>query len=211
MSKGHLVLTNIIGIVVIIALIAGGSYYYYQNINYVQTDEAKVSADMMQVVAPASGKLSGWNVKEGDNVSQEAVVGKVLEGQQAVSVKSTMSGTIIKSEAGNNQMVQQGQLLAQTADLNHLYITANVKETDLKDIQKGQSVDIIVDEDSNVTFKGTVEKIGYATNSVFSMLPQQSPSNNYTKVTQKVPVKISVQNPSAKVLPGMNAEVKIAL
>jgi multidrug resistance efflux pump len=122
-----------------------------------------------------------------------------------------MSGTIIKNEAMNGQMVQAGQVLAQVADMNHLYITANIKETDLKDIEKGDSVNIKVDGDPDVTFEGTIEEIGYATNSVFSMLPQQNTSDNYTKVTQKVPVKISFQNPSAKVLPGMNAEIKISL
>ncbi|MCY8754657.1 transporter, partial [Bacillus haynesii] len=54
-------------------------------------------------------------------------------------------------------------------------------------------------------------EIGYVTNTVFSMLPEMKTSGDYTKVTEKVQVKISIQNPSSKVLPGMNAEVKISL
>ena len=50
-----------------------------------------------------------------------------------------------------------------------------------------------------LTFDGTVEEIGYATNSTFDMLPSTNSSGNYTKVTQKVPVKISIKNPSDKV------------
>ncbi|MFC3885042.1 efflux RND transporter periplasmic adaptor subunit [Bacillus songklensis] len=211
MSKGRLIIANMIGMVVVLALIAGGAYYYYESKNYVKTDEAKVSANIMQVVAPAAGTLTDWNGHEGNKVSQDAVVGKISDGGHTVSVTSMMSGTIIKNAANNNQMVQAGQVLAQTADLDHLYITANIKETELKDIEEGASVDIMVDGDSDTTFKGTVEEIGYATNSVFSMLPQQNTSDNYTKVTQKVPVKISIENPSDKVLPGMNAEIKISL
>lgn len=211
MSKGRLIIANMIGIVVLLALITGGAYYYYQNENYVKTDEAKVSADMMQVVAPASGTLTNWDVQEGSTVSKDALVGEVSDGEQASSITSMMDGVIIKNGAMEGQMVQAGQTLAQVADMNHLYITANIKETDLKDIEKGDSVDITVDGDSDVTFEGKIEEIGYATNSVFSMLPQQNTSGNYTKVTQKVPVKISLQNPSAKVLPGMNAEIKISL
>lgn len=211
MSKGRLILTNMLGIVVILALIAGGGYYYYQSTNYIKTDEAKVSADVTSVIAPTSGKLTDWNVEEGQDVSQDTEVGKVSDGKNNVSITSTMNGTIIKNQVMNGQLIQAGQVLAQEADMDHLYITANIKETDLNDIEKGDSVDITVDGDGGTTFEGTVEEIGYATTSVFSMVPQQNASGNYTKVTQKVPVKISIKNPSDKVLPGMNAEVKISL
>jgi multidrug resistance efflux pump len=211
MSKGRLILTNIIGLVVIVGLIAAGAYFYYENANYVKTDDAVVSADMMQVVAPTSGLLTNWNVKEGNIINNKDVVGNVSNGKQNLPINSMMSGKIIKNEARMNQMVQIGQVLAQTADMDHLYITANISESDLKDIAVGNSVDITVDGDSNVVFNGTVEEIGYATNSVFSALPSQNSSGNYTKVTQKVPVKILIKNPSEKVLPGMNAEVKISI
>lgn len=210
MSRGRLILTNIIGMIVVLALIAGGSYYYYQSANYVKTDEAKVAATMGQIVAPTSGKLSGWTVEEGDDVTKDAQVGKVSDGKQTVGLSSSMEGKVIKKEASDNQMVQAGQVLAQTADMNNLYITANIKEDKLKDIEKGDSVDVTVDGDSGTTFEGEVEEIGYATTSTFSVMPQQNTSGNYTKVTQKVPVKISIKAPSDKVLPGMNAEVKIS-
>ncbi|KKI90733.1 transporter [Bacillus sp. SA1-12] len=210
MSKGRLIITNLIGILVVFALVAGGGYYYYQSENYVKTDEAKVAGDIEQVVAPAAGQLKEWNVQEGNTVSKDAVVGKVLEGENTVSVTSMMKGTIVKKQANDHQLVQAGQVLAQTIDMDHLYITANLKETEIKDIETGDSVDIVVDGDPDTTFEGEIEEIGYATNSVFSLMPQQNSSGNYTKVTQKVPVKISLKDPSDKVLPGMNAEVKIS-
>jgi multidrug resistance efflux pump len=108
-------------------------------------------------------------------------------------------------------MVQAGQALAVAADMEHLYITANIQEKDLKDIEAGDSVEIKVDGDGNTIFDGEVEEIGFATNSLFSVLPQQSSNGSYTKVAQKVAVKISLKNASDKVLPGMNAEVKISL
>ncbi|MBM7692042.1 multidrug resistance efflux pump [Peribacillus deserti] len=210
MSRGRLIIFNILGLLILLALLAGGAYFYYQNQNYVKSEDAKVSAEMTQIVAPASGQLSGWNYKEGNTVAKGNTLGEVSDGKQALSIKSTLEGTIIKNGAVNEQLVQAGQVLAQAADLKHLFITANINETDLKEVEKGDSVDIIVDGDSEVTFKGKVESIGYATNSVFSALPQQN-SNNFTKVTQKVPVKISISNPSSKVLPGMNAEIKISI
>lgn len=206
----RLIMFNIIGMIVLVGLVFGGVYYYYEAEHFVKTDDAKVAADMAQITAPASGKLTDWTLHEGSTIAQNAAVGKVTDSEQALSVTSLMKGTIIKNEAMNGQLVQAGEALAQTADMDHLYITANIKETDLQDVEKGDSVDITVDGDKETTFKGTIVEIGYAANSVFSVLPQ-STSANYTKVTQKVPVKISLQNPSAKVLPGMNAEVKISL
>ncbi|MEJ9211613.1 HlyD family efflux transporter periplasmic adaptor subunit [Bacillus smithii] len=210
MARGRLVLLNLVGIIVVILLLAGGAYYYYQTTNYLKTDDAKVSADMVPVVATTSGKLVDWTGEEGDKVLKDDLLGKISDGKTTIPVTSPEKGTIIKNQVQKNQIVQAGQTLAQTADLSHLYIVANIKETDLKDIEKGDKVTITVDGDPNTTFDGKVEKIGYATNSVFSLLPEQNSSGNYTKVTQKVPVKISIKDPSDKVLPGMNAEVKIS-
>ncbi|SMQ87044.1 Barrel-sandwich domain of CusB or HlyD membrane-fusion [Bacillus sp. OV166] len=211
MSKGRLILINIVGMVVVLALIASGGYYYYENQNYVKTEDAIVSADIAQVVATNSGLLTNWNGKEGEIVSEKEELGKITNGQQALPIDSMSEGTIIKNEVKANQMVQAGQVLAQTADMNNLYITANIAENDLNNIEVGDSVDITVDGESGSLYSGKIEEIGYATNSVFSALPSQNSSGNYTKVTQKVPVKISIQNPSIKVLPGMNAEVKISI
>lgn len=206
----RIVLANIIGVLVIFLLIAAGAYLYIQNKNYVKTDDAVVSADMMPIISPSSGVLKKWNVKEGADVSEKDMVGKVSDGKNDIPITSRMSGKIIKNEARKNQLVQAGQSLGEEADMEHLFIVANIKETELKDVEIGDSVDVMIDGDSDTVFYGTIEEIGYATNSVFSVLPQSS-TGNYTKVTQKVAVKISINQPSSKILPGMNAEVKISI
>lgn len=211
MSKGRLIITNMIGILSVLALAAVCWYYYYQNQHYVTTDEAAVSADMTKVIAPAGGKLSGWHTKEGENVSRGDKLGEISDGEQSVSVRALSDGTLLKNTAVNHQTVKPGDVIGQTADMDHLYITTNIKETELHDIEKGDKVDIKVDGDPNASFEGKVEEIAYAANSVFSMLPEINTSGSYTKVTEKVKVKISIQNPSSKVLPGMNAEVKVSL
>ena len=209
MNRGRLLLTNIIGLIVILAIIAGGAYYYYESTNFVKTDEAKVTGDMYQITAPAAGQIKGWDINEGDEVQKDSTVAKV-EGEVKTNNKAVADGTLVKKEVKNNQQVQPGTVLGETIDLSKLYITANIKETDIKNIEKGDKVDIVVDGDPDTTFEGTVEQIGYATNSTFNMLPATNSSGNYTKVTQKVAVKISIKNPSDKVLPGMNASVKIS-
>ncbi|AXN39594.1 HlyD family efflux transporter periplasmic adaptor subunit [Peribacillus butanolivorans] len=210
MNKGRLILINVIGLVVILAVVGGGAFYYYESTNFIKTDEAKVTGDLYTIVAPASGKLTDWDLKEGDIVSKDDKVAKVatVEGDQ--TVKTSAPGTVVKTQVLEDQLVQAGQTLAQTINMEELSITANIEENKLKNIEKGDSVDIIIDGDPDTVFEGTLEQIGYATTSVFSVMGNQNSSGNYTKVTQKVPVTISIKAPSDKVLPGMNAEVKIS-
>jgi multidrug resistance efflux pump len=210
MGKGRLIFINIIGVIIIFALVAGGAYYYYQNTNYVKTDEAKVAGDMTTIVAPAAGQLTNWNVQEGDQLKKGSRVGTISGGSTPMNITASGDGTVVREQANDNQLVQPGQVLAQIIDMSKLYITANIEETSLQDITVGDSVDITVDGDPNTVYEGKMEKIGYATNSTFSLMPQQNASGNYTKVTQKVPVRISIKAPSDKVLPGMNAEVSIS-
>ncbi|NTZ16729.1 HlyD family secretion protein [Paenibacillus sp. JMULE4] len=207
--KGRLFAANLIGIIVIVALIMGGFYYYLQSSQYIKTEDARVAGDIINLSAPAAGTLTNWDGKEGDVVAKAKVVGQVSDGTKTVNVSPALEGTIVKNQAKEGQMVQPGQTLAQLIDMKKLYIVANIDETDVKDIQIGSDVEVTVDGDSSNTLKGKVEEIGRATNSVFSLLPVSNTSGNYTKVTQKVQIKISISNYSDNVLPGMNAEVKI--
>ena len=71
MSKGRLIATNIIGLIIVLAILAGGAYFYYDSISYVKTDEAHVAGEMADITAPASGKLADWDLKEGSKVSKD--------------------------------------------------------------------------------------------------------------------------------------------
>jgi multidrug resistance efflux pump len=96
------------------------------------------------------------------------------------------------------------------ANLDELYITANVEEDELVHIKEGQKVEYTVDSFPGRKFSGQVISIGEAANSVFSLLPAQNTGNSYVKITQRVPVKISInESYGLKLLPGMSAVVKI--
>ncbi|MCL6635610.1 MAG: efflux RND transporter periplasmic adaptor subunit, partial [Peptococcaceae bacterium] len=103
-----------------------------------------------------------------------------------------------------------GQPIVMVADLNSLYITANVEETDLHKVRVGQKVEFTVDSFPGVRFDGRVISIGEATVSTFSLLPAQNTGGNFTKVVQRIPVKISIRDyQGRRLLPGMNAVVRI--
>ncbi|MGO0259710.1 HlyD family efflux transporter periplasmic adaptor subunit [Priestia aryabhattai] len=210
MSRSRLMVTNFIGIIVILALLIGGGYYYVQKSNYITTDNAKVFGDVYNVVAPAAGKVASWTVEEGNDVSKDAEIAKIQAEKGSVAATVPADGKIIKTNVKENQMVQAGQQIATEVDMKDLFIVANIKEDQLKDIKEGDDVDVTVDGDSSAKIDGKVEEIGYATNSLSSLTSNSSSDGNYTKVSQTVPVKISISNYSEHVLPGMNAEVKIS-
>ena len=210
MSRSRLMVTNFIGIIVILALLIGGGYYYVQKSNYITTDNAKVSGDVYNVVAPAAGKVASWIVEEGNDVSKDAEIAKIQAEKGSVAATVPADGKIIQTNVKENQMVQAGQQIATEVDMKDLFIVANIKEDQLKNIKEGDDVDVTVDGDSSAKIDGKVEEIGYATNSLSSLTSNSSSDGNYTKVSQTVPVKISISHYSEDVRTGMNAEVKIS-
>lgn len=209
MKTGRLILTNALVFLMIMGLGIGGYYFYYMQSNFIQTEDARVKGDLIPVNSIGNGNLEEWKVEEGQQVKSGQVLGKVNTGQQAMNIQAPMDGTIVKNELSAGQMVAAGQTLAQIVDLGKLYIEANIEETVIKDVSVGQEVDVTVDAEEGTKIKGTVKKIGKATNSVFSLLPQQTASGDYTKVTQRIPVIIEMENYPDTVVPGMNASIMI--
>ena len=110
-------------------------------------------------------------------------------------------------------VVQPGQPIFSVYDNTDLWVTANYEETKISRISLGDSVAISVDAFPDNQFYGKVIQLGTNTASQFSLIPPNNASGNFTKVTQRVPVKISIEqvNSSDKVtlLPGMSVEVDI--
>jgi len=90
-----------------------------------------------------------------------------------------------------------------------IWVSANVKETEVRFLQAKQSVAIKVDAYPDIAFSGQVIKIGHAATSEFSLLPSTNPSGNFTKVTQRLKVKIALQQQQLLLKPGMMVEVAI--
>ncbi|MDW4067496.1 HlyD family efflux transporter periplasmic adaptor subunit [Staphylococcus saprophyticus] len=209
-----MVLINIVTIVVLVIIGVVGFHFYNQATGFVSTDNAKVDGEQIKISAPASGEIKSFDVKnneklnKGDKVAEIAAKGE--DGQsQNMDVKMPQDGTIVKTDGMEGSMAQAGTPIAYAYNLDDSYITANVDEKDIADVEEGKDVNVKLDgEDAEL--KGKVEEIGKATASSFSMMPSSNTDGNYTKVSQVVPVKISLDSkPSKNVVPGMNAEVKI--
>lgn len=209
-----MVLINVITIVVLVIIGVVGFHFYNQATGFVSTDNAKVDGEQIKVSAPAAGEIKSFDVKnneklsKGDKVAEIATKGE--DGQsQKMDIKMPQDGTIVKTDGMEGSMAQAGSPIAYAYNLDDSYITANVDEKDIADVEEGKDVNITLDgEDAEL--KGKVEEVGKETASSFSMMPSTNSDGNYTKVSQVVPVKISLDSkPSNNVVPGMNAEVKI--
>ncbi len=108
------------------------------------------------------------------------------------SVRAPVDGTFSNRLVNTGDFIQAGQRLANVVPLNEVFIDANYKETQLKRIRPGQPVTIKVDAYGLRKFEGTVDSISPAAGSVFTLLPPDNATGNFTKIVQRLPVRIGV-------------------
>jgi membrane fusion protein (multidrug efflux system) len=126
---------------------------------------------------------------------------------QRTTVRAPVAGIVSKKAVEPGQIIQPGQPLMTVIPLDRVWITANFKETQLKDMRVGLPVTIEVDAYGGREFNGKIESIAAATGSRFSLLPPDNASGNFVKVVQRVPVKIALDNgqdPEHLLRPGMS-------
>lgn len=104
------------------------------------------------------------------------------------------AGRIGKKNVSEGQYVQAGTPLFSIVNDTTYWIVANFKENQLKKLYPGKEVDVEVDAFPDVKIKGTIESLSEATGAKFSLLPPDNASGNFVKVTQRVPVKILINN-----------------
>jgi membrane fusion protein (multidrug efflux system) len=136
----------------------------------------------------------------------EAALKQAKLNLQYTKIAAPASGVISKRTAEVGQVLQAGQPLASLINLDDVWITANFKETQLKNMKPGQGATIHVDAFGR-NFNGHVDSIGAATGARFSLLPPENATGNYVKVVQRIPVKIVIdpnQDPQHMLRPGMS-------
>jgi membrane fusion protein, multidrug efflux system len=114
------------------------------------------------------------------------------------SVRAPVDGTFSNRLVNAGDFVVVGQRLGNVVPLDDVFIDANFKETQLKRIRPGQPVTISVDAYGNRKFAGVVESISPAAGSVFTLLPPDNATGNFTKIVQRLPVRIRVPKDVAR-------------
>ena len=154
-------------------------------------------------VAAADAAITAANANVSVLEGQRAEAASQLKTQQLALDKANrdLSFTVLRAPYDGivgNLAVQKGDLvstglrLAALVPTNALYVDANFKETQLKQLVPGEKVTIHVDADDDDPIVGTVQSLAPASGSVFSLLPAQNATGNFTKVVQRVPVRIAL-------------------
>jgi membrane fusion protein, multidrug efflux system len=132
---------------------------------------------------------------------------------QYTKVVAPVDGEVSNRTVEVGQNVSVGQEMMKVIPLSDIWITADFKETQLREMKVGQPVTIEVDANGR-SYKGKVDSIAGATGALFSLLPPENATGNYVKVVQRVPVKIVLdprENKDQSLRPGMSVEPKVWL
>jgi membrane fusion protein, multidrug efflux system len=108
------------------------------------------------------------------------------------TLRAPYDGVVGNLSVEQGDMVTAGQKLAVVVPMDKLYIVANFKETQLAKLVPGEKVKVAVDAMSDTEFEGTVSSLAPASGAVFSLLPPENATGNFTKVVQRVPVRIDI-------------------
>ncbi|WP_237457468.1 HlyD family secretion protein [Pseudomaricurvus sp. HS19] len=127
-------------------------------------------------------------------------------------VRAPVGGIVSQSDRLQpGQLMMQGLSAVTIVDTGESWVEANFKETELNDIRIGQAVDIRVDAFPDHKLQGAVASIGAGTGSEFSILPAQNANANWVKVTQRVPVRIAINDARPELIAGLSVHVRVDL
>src|SRR5580765_2735747 len=127
-------------------------------------------------------------------------------------VAAPSNGVVSRKTVEIGQYVQAGQPLLDVVPLDDVWVVANFKETEIRDVTPGDKAEIRVDAYPGRTFSGHVESLSPATGARFSLLPPDNATGNFTKVVQRIPVKIRVDSPvdpAHPLRPGMSVTATV--
>jgi membrane fusion protein (multidrug efflux system) len=127
------------------------------------------------------------------------------------TIVAPADGRVVMTFARKGEHVAPGQRILMFHDPRDIWVEANVRETEVRMLEPGLKADIRVDAYPGKVFAGEVATIGQTATSKFALLPDPNPSGNFTKITQRLPVRIRLTEKDPVLRPGMMVEVSIAV
>ena len=167
--------------------------------------EARAEQAELEVLAQELLSLEHDQDRVRARISQQEVLVSKLK------ILAPESGIVDKSFVERGEYVVPGQRLVLIHNPEKVWVAANIKETQIRHIQLGTHASLQVDGYPDLELEGEVFEIGGAATSQFSLLPTSNPSGNFTKVTQRIPIKISIEQAGQQLRPGMMVEVALVL
>ncbi|MCF4166182.1 HlyD family secretion protein [Zavarzinia compransoris] len=196
--------------------LATGDYATRQKLDTSRADSAKAAAALASATANVGVQKAEQAVMQTKLVEAKAARQRA-EAQLALAeedLKDTVIRAPVAGVVGNRgvvagQYARPGAVLLSIVPVQDLWIEANFKETQLADMGAGQPVEVSVDALPGVTLHGKIESFSPASGALFSLLPPENASGNFTKVVQRVPVKIHLDEYPARLVPGLSVVVTV--
>ncbi len=170
--------------------------------------EAQYEAALEQVVAATAGVRGAQSRVEAAKAARDQAA---LQLSYAL-ITAPETGVVTRKSVEVGQYVQAGQPLMSVVPLHDVWVVANLKETAVRDVLPGDKVEITVDSYPGKRYRGHVESLSPATGAKFSLLPPDNATGNFTKVVQRIPVRVLLDEPNDLVRPlrpGMSVRVTI--
>jgi len=185
--------------------------------------KSQLAAAQAAVAAAREQLVSNQSLTEGTSIAEhpsvQAAAAKVREAYlatQRVAMPAPVDGYVAKRTVQLGQRVNAGTPMMSIVPLNQLWVDANFKEVQLRNIRIGQPVKLTADlYGKKVTYDGKVAGLGIGTGAAFALLPAQNATGNWIKVVQRVPVRIALDAEQLKASPlrvglSMDAEIDVS-
>jgi len=186
------------------------------NVEVSDARRAQVAAALLQAKAQTQGSATVSQqidliraraaVADAQVLQARAILDQAKVTLQRATIKAPVAGVISRKSVEVGQIVQPGQALLAITTLDDVWVVANFKETQLRDLREGQRASVTVDAFGGTKYSGHVDSIAAATGATFSLLPPDNASGNFVKVVQRVPVKIILDRGASPAVlrPGMS-------
>jgi membrane fusion protein (multidrug efflux system) len=199
--------------------LAAQDYASHQTLEQAQANRDQAVAGVQAARAALDSAAANVDVLSGQ---QQEAAGTLDELKTALAkaerdlsftvIRAPIDGVIGNRAVQTGDYLQPGQRLASLVPLDDVYVDANFKETQLARLRPGQPVRISVDALPEDDINGSIESLAPASGAVFSLLPPDNATGNFTKIVQRLPVRISVPSNVAsqgRLRPGMSVVVRV--
>ncbi|MEO7217554.1 MAG: HlyD family secretion protein [Gemmatimonadaceae bacterium] len=180
-----------------------------------ETAQAQLLAAQRQVATAGSQVTTakaGVRIAEARAGAANAALDNAKLQLSYTKITAPASGLVARKQVEVGQLVTAGQPVMSIVADTGVWVTANFKETQLNDIKVGQPVEFDVDAYGGCTAHGKVESLSGATGAKFALLPPDNATGNFTKVVQRVPIRIAVTKgcPDHPLRPGLSVNVHVS-
>ncbi|MGD8188626.1 HlyD family efflux transporter periplasmic adaptor subunit [Brevibacillus ginsengisoli] len=205
----------IIMIISIYLVVSAGisGYYWIHHQNYVETNDARAKIEFSVLKAPATGRVIQLDIRENQEVRANEVIGVIQAGPASptpgvrMPLLAPVSGRVLRVGVQNQEVVSSGQNLVAIGDLTTTYVEARLTEDEVNRVRVGQVVDVQLDTNGKMKYKGIVSRIEGVTETAVWPLISLTPTRKQPREEQLVPVRILI--PDVNIIPGTGAEIAI--